>query len=58
MNEFLTLFRHIEKQLFDFTKVLKMFEDSADLITEEEKNISFDKFTALCIDHKLFSENK
>ena len=56
LNEFLTLFRHIEKARFEFSDVLKTFEQNADLITEEEKNLSFDKFTALCVDRQLFSE--
>jgi hypothetical protein len=50
LNEFMTLYRHIEKEKFVFKNALKMFEENADIITEEEKNLSFDKFTSLCVD--------
>jgi len=32
-----------------------MFENGADIITEDQKNLSFEKFTALCIDFNLFT---
>jgi len=50
LNEFMTLYRHIEKDKFIFKSALKMFEENADIITEDEKNLSFDKFTCLCVD--------
>jgi hypothetical protein len=49
LNEFLTLFRHIEKDKFAITKALKMFENYADIITDEEKCLSFDRFTSFCV---------
>jgi Ca2+-binding EF-hand superfamily protein len=55
-NEFVTLFRHIEARKFEFRAALDLFEEAADIITKEEKNLSFDKFTALCVNQQLFSE--
>ena len=49
LNEFLTLFRHIEKEKFIFTKALKMFDKYADIVTDEEKCLSFEKFTSFCV---------
>lgn len=40
---------------FNLMKCIKLFEEKADIITEEEKNLSFEKFTAICIDFNLFS---
>jgi hypothetical protein len=34
-NEFLTLFRHIETEKFNFKKALTMFDEAADIITNE-----------------------
>ena len=36
-------------------KCIQMFENGADIITEDQKNLSFEKFTALCIDFNLFT---
>lgn len=55
LNEFLTLFRHIMPNKFNLMRCIKMFESKADIITDQEKNLSFEKFTALCIDFNLFS---
>jgi len=55
LNEFLTLFRHIMPARFNLMKCIQMFEDGADIITEDQKNLSFEKFTALCIDFNLFT---
>ncbi|KAL4466832.1 hypothetical protein ABPG74_010429 [Tetrahymena malaccensis] len=55
LNEFLTLYRHIMSSRFNLMRCIKMFEEKADIITEEEKNLSFEKFTAICIDYNLFT---
>lgn len=34
LNEFLTLYRHIEQEKFVLTKALKMFENYADIVEE------------------------
>jgi len=56
LNEFVLLYRHIEKEKFNEEVVVKLFEDQADLITDSQKNMSFDKFTAICVDYHLFSD--
>lgn len=56
LNEFMTLFRHIEASKFNFKKTLKLFEENADIITNQEKNLSFNKFTALSLDNGIFTE--
>lgn len=55
LNEFITLYRHIMPSRFNLVKCIKVFEEKADVVTSEEKNISFGKFTALCIDDNLFT---
>lgn len=49
-NEFITLYRHIESDRFHFKDALNLFDEAADIVTEQEKNLSFDKFTALCVE--------
>ena len=49
------MFRHIEANRFHFKKCLKIFEESADVITEKDKSMSFDKFTEMCVDMKIFT---
>lgn len=56
LSEFVLLYRHIEKEKFNEEKVVKLFEEQADLVTNSEKNMSFDKFTAICVDFQLFSD--
>ncbi|KRX02725.1 hypothetical protein PPERSA_01842 [Pseudocohnilembus persalinus] len=56
LSEFLTLYRHIESNKFNFDEVLDLFERQADVVTEGEKNLSFDKFTSLCVEKRIFSE--
>lgn len=46
-NEFVTLFRHIESDRFKFKPVVEMFYEAADI--EDNKCLSFEKFTALCV---------
>ena len=58
LNEFVLLYRHIEKEKFKEEDVVKLFEDQADLITDSQKNMSFDKFTAICVDYQLFSDGQ
>ena len=57
LNEFMTMFRHIEANRFHFKKCLKIFEESADVITEKDKSMSFDKFTEMCVDMKIFTQD-
>lgn len=57
LNEFMTLYRHIEHSKFNFKRTLKLFEENADIITNQEKNLSFNKFTALSLDKGIFTED-
>ena len=50
------MYRHIESEKFEFHKALKIFEDAADIITRKEKNMSFNKYTAICVELQIFSE--
>ena len=56
LSEFVLLYRHIENDKFKEDDVVKLFEEQADLITDSQKNMSFDKFTAICVDFQLFSD--
>lgn len=58
ISEFVILYRHIESHKFDEEAVIKLFEESADLVTDTEKNMSFDKFVAICVDFNLFSDER
>ncbi|CAD8065344.1 unnamed protein product [Paramecium sonneborni] len=56
IDEWLLLIRHIEPEKFDEDKFIDVFEEFADLVEEEEKNLSFDRFSILCMEHELFSD--
>lgn len=59
LYEFIIMFRHIETTKFETlgeNKVSKIYEESADLVIKGQKKLSFDKFTAVCVENNLFSE--
>ncbi|CAD8128062.1 unnamed protein product [Paramecium sonneborni] len=56
-NEFLTLFRHIESDKFNFQDALDLFDEQADIIHQGEKNLSFNRFTSVCVNQQIFTEN-
>jgi hypothetical protein len=56
LKEFLMLYRHIEAGKFKENEAMELFEVQADLVSEDERNMSFDRFTAICVDYGLFSE--
>ncbi|CAD8147679.1 unnamed protein product [Paramecium octaurelia] len=56
IDEWLLLIRHIEPEKFDEEKFIDIFEEFADLVEEDEKNLSFDRFSILCMEHELFSD--
>ena len=58
LNEFILLYRHIEKETFEEENVEKIFEEAADLVEDEEKKMSFDKFAVVCVDFSLFSDRQ
>ena len=49
LEEWLLLNRHIEPLKFDEAKLSDLFFDHADLEENEEKNLSFERFTILCL---------
>ena len=57
VNEFILLNRYIEPRQFDLNICVKWFFDYADLIKDNEKNMSFDKFAVVSTNFNLFSEN-
>ncbi|CAD8147681.1 unnamed protein product [Paramecium octaurelia] len=56
IDEWLLLNRHIEGEKYDEDKLVDAFEENADLIVEEEKNLSFETFSILCMSLELFSD--
>jgi hypothetical protein len=55
LKEFILLYRHIERDKFVEEDVIKIFEEQCDIITDNETSMSFDKFTAVCVEYSLFS---
>lgn len=56
LDEFLILNKYIEADKYDEDKWIEIFEDSADIITEEERALSFERFSILCMEYNLFSD--
>ncbi|CAD8155780.1 unnamed protein product [Paramecium octaurelia] len=56
LDEWLLLIRHIEPDKFEEDKFVDIFEEYADLLEDDEKNLSFDRFSILCMEHELFSD--
>lgn len=56
IDEWLLLNRHIEIEKYDEDKLVDAFEENADLVVEEEKNLSFETFSILCMSLELFSD--
>lgn len=55
-HEWCMLNRHIEPTKFDDDQLESVFEDSADIVDNGEKNLSFDRFAVLSLEHELFSD--
>lgn len=56
LEEFLLLNRHIEKEKYNKPLLKKIFIENADIDNDGEKNLSFDKFSHLCVEYNLFSD--
>ena len=56
LTEFILLYKYIESEKFDLGFVKDLFNDYADILDEEEKNLSFDRFTVICVDYSLFTD--
>lgn len=48
-NEFLTLMRHIESEKFNFKEAMDLFDEQADIMDGEERNLSFNRYTSMCV---------
>lgn len=56
LREFILLYKYIESEKFDQEFVETLFDDYADLFVNNERNLSFDKFTVICVEYSLFSD--
>lgn len=56
LEEFLLLNRHIEKEKYNKKLLKKIFNENADIDNDGEKNLSFDKFSHLCVEYNLFTD--
>ncbi|CAK88359.1 unnamed protein product (macronuclear) [Paramecium tetraurelia] len=56
LDEFLILNKYIEADKYDEDKWIEVFEDNADIVTEEERALSFERFSILCMEYNLFSD--
>ncbi|CAK84613.1 unnamed protein product (macronuclear) [Paramecium tetraurelia] len=54
-NEFITLFRHIEHQKFNFKEAMNLFYEQADIISVDERSLSFNRFTSVCVSQQIFT---
>ena len=56
LKEFIMIYRNIERDKFDAGFAENLFYEHADIKVEGEINLSFDKFTVVCVDYGLFSD--
>jgi hypothetical protein len=57
LEEWLLLNNHIESSSYDEERLTVLFQDNADLEIEEEKNLSFERFALLCMEHQIFTDS-
>jgi hypothetical protein len=58
LKEFAILYKHIEADKYDFNFVENLFYEHADVRLGKEVNLSFDKFTVVCVEYGLFSDSQ
>ncbi|KAL4468385.1 hypothetical protein ABPG72_012279 [Tetrahymena utriculariae] len=59
IDEFITLYRHLEKERFDLKKAQDLFLSEADLIASDgERNLSLNKFASVSLQEGLFKIDK
>jgi len=58
LKEFSIIYRNIESEKYDFDFVEQLFAEHADVKVEGEINLSFDKFTVVCVEYGLFSDEQ
>jgi len=56
LSEFILLYKHIEPEKYDYHFVESVFNDYADVKLDDGNNLSFDKFTVVCVEYDLFSD--
>jgi len=56
LKEFIMIYRNIEHDKFDEGFAENIFSENADIKIEGEINLSFDKFTVVCVEYGLFSD--
>ncbi len=56
LKEFLTIYRNIEADKYDEGFAEGIFFEHADIKVDGEMNLSFDKFTVVCVEYGLFSD--
>ncbi|CAD8054770.1 unnamed protein product [Paramecium sonneborni] len=57
LEEWLTLNKYIENKKYDQVKLQSKFQENADLVCDGEKYLSFDRFSILCLELDIFSDN-
>ncbi|CAD8157084.1 unnamed protein product [Paramecium pentaurelia] len=58
VHEWLLLNKYIEPQKYDEIKLTDTFEEAADMQLDDEKYLSFDRFSILCMESELFSDEQ
>jgi len=58
LKEFIMIYRNIETDKFDEGFAENLFYEHADIKVEGEINLSFDKFTVVCVEYGLFSDTQ
>ena len=56
LKEFVQIYRNIESEKYDYNFVENIFNDHADVTIGTDVNLSFDKFTVVCVEYGLFSD--
>jgi len=56
MKEFILLYKNIEQEKYDYWFAETVFNEHADVKIDGEMNLTFDKFTVVCVEYTLFSD--
>lgn len=56
LKEFNILYRNIEAEKYDYSFAEAIFNQHADVNVGGQMNLSFDKFTVVCVEYSLFSD--
>jgi len=58
MKEFILLYKNIESEKYDYWFAETVFNEHADVKVDGEMNLTFDKFTVVCVEYTLFSDSQ